>query len=313
MDEFHIGWIGLGNAGYPMAACLAKKGYRLIVRDADPARGISFVEDYPKCRVATLDADSFNGCDTVMTMLPNGKVVRDVLLGDHGIASHLKPGSVVIDTSSSSPFDTRELGAELGKLSIDLVDSPITQERLHAIDSGGATLMIGSDSPAALEKVMPILKDMSKYVFPMGGLGAGHTMKTLNNYVSVGSIIALCDALVTGQKLGLNPQTMIDVMNVGTGINFSTANSMRNLKSYDTGYQLELLVKDVKIAKEVVEKSGFQSDLPGLALKYLEDSLKLVEKGADHSECLKSWEERAGVEIKKTDRADTKQRSGSVS
>lgn len=105
-------------------------------------------------------------------------------------------GSVVVDTSSSSPFDTRELGAELSKLSIDLVDSPITQEKLHMIDDGGATLMVGTDSPKAMEKALPILKDMSSHVFPMGSLGAGHTMKTLNNYVSVGSIIALCDALV---------------------------------------------------------------------------------------------------------------------
>lgn len=79
---------------------------------------------------------------------------------------------------------------------MDLVDSPITQEQLHAIDIGGATLMVGTDKPEVLEKVLPLLKDMSTHVFPMGGLGAGHTMKTLNNYVSVGSIIALCDALV---------------------------------------------------------------------------------------------------------------------
>ena len=76
------------------------------------------------------------------------------------------------------------------------MDSPITQEQLHAIDIGGATLMVGTDKPEVLEKVLPLLKDMSTHVFPMGGLGAGHTMKTLNNYVSVGSIIALCDALV---------------------------------------------------------------------------------------------------------------------
>lgn len=97
---------------------------------------------------------------------------------------------------------------------------------------------------------------------------------------------------------------MIDVMNVGTGVNFSTKYSMKNLKSYDSGYQLELLVKDVKIAKEVIEKSGFQSELPALALKYLEDSMKLVDKGACHSECIKSWEQRAGVEIQKTERSD---------
>lgn len=95
---------------------------------------------------------------------------------------------------------------------------------------------------------------------------------------------------------------MVDVMNVGTGVNFSTKYTMRNLKSHDTGYKLELLIKDVRIAKEVIESSGFQSELPSLALKYLEESAKLVEKGADHSECLKSWEQRAGIEINKTDR-----------
>jgi 3-hydroxyisobutyrate dehydrogenase-like beta-hydroxyacid dehydrogenase len=226
---------------------------------------------------------------------------------------------------------------------VDLVDSPITQEQLHAIDDGGATLMVGSDKPAVLDKVLPLLKDMSSHVFPMGGLGAGHTMKTLNNYVSVGSIIALCDALVclypyfTATMLtasgdrpkawpgpsdhdryvdpslfpqrqysvrissGFERSSSEDVMNVGTGVNFSTRYSMKNLKSYDTGYQLELLIKDVKIAKDVIEKSGFQSELPALALKYLEDSSKFVEKGADHSECLKGWENRADVDIKKTD------------
>lgn len=96
---------------------------------------------------------------------------------------------------------------------------------------------------------------------------------------------------------------MIDVLNVGTGVNFSTAYSMKSLKSFDTGYQLQLLVKDVTIAKEVIETSGFRSDLPELALKYLEDSLDLVDAGACHTECIRSWEKRAGVEIKKTGQA----------
>jgi 3-hydroxyisobutyrate dehydrogenase-like beta-hydroxyacid dehydrogenase len=75
---------------------------------------------------------------------------------------------------------------------------------------------------------MPLFKAMGKYIFPMGSSGSGHAMKTLNNYVSVGSIIALCDSLVAGQKFGLDPATMIDVLNVGTGRNFSTAYSMRD-------------------------------------------------------------------------------------
>ena len=95
---------------------------------------------------------------------------------------------------------------------------------------------------------------------------------------------------------------MIDVLNVGTGVNFSTKYSMKNLKSYDTGYQLELLVKDVKIAKDVIEKAGFDTELPRLALGYLEEGLKYVEKGACHSECIRAWEKRAGVEIPKTEK-----------
>jgi 3-hydroxyisobutyrate dehydrogenase-like beta-hydroxyacid dehydrogenase len=141
-----------------------------------------------------------------------------------------RTGTVVIDTSSSSPYDTRELGADLLQLhhKIDLIDAPVTQNYLHAIRHAAITLMIGYDSQAAYETASPVLQAMSKYTFVMGQLGAGHAMKTLNNYVSVGSILALCDALVAGQKFGLDPRTMIDVLNVGTGRNFSTANSFRS-------------------------------------------------------------------------------------
>lgn len=83
--------------------------------DADPNRERKFTNEYPKCKVAGTEEDGFGGSGILITMLPTGKVVRDVLLGENGIARNLKAGSLVIDTSSSSPFDTRELGAELGK------------------------------------------------------------------------------------------------------------------------------------------------------------------------------------------------------
>ncbi|KAF2453701.1 2-hydroxy-3-oxopropionate reductase [Lineolata rhizophorae] len=300
-----IGYIGLGNAGYPMAANLPRAGYTLVVRDADPEREKKFVHEFPSCRIAKPGKDAFNDCEVIITMLPNGKVVRDVVLGENGIGPALKAGTVIIDTSSSSPFDTRALGEELAAHKLLLVDSPITQEFLHAIHDAGATLMIGSDSEEAIQKAKPVLDAMSKYTFVMGRLGAGHAMKTLNNYVSVGSIIALCDALVAGQKFGLDPNVMLDVLNVGTGKNFSTAYSMKEeglTRRFQTGYQLSLLVKDVKIAKEVIESTGFKTGFPDLALHDLSDGLKLVQDGACHTECLKSWESRAGVTLKRRER-----------
>ena len=119
---------------------------------------------------------------------------------------------------------------------------------------------------------------------------------TLNSY------LRRCQ--VTGQKLGLDPQTMIDVMNVGTGANFTTKHSQKDLKSYDSGYQLDILVKDVKIAKDVIEKSGFETELPALVERYLEESLQVVERGADHAESLKNWEHRAGVVLNKTEQRE---------
>jgi len=284
-----------------MAANLPKAGFKLVVRDVDPEREKKFVKEFPDAKIAGEGEGAFKDVDVLITMLPHGKVVQEVLLGEQGVAKGLKPGTVVVDTSSSSPFDTMKLGKELKKLEIDLVDSPITQTHLHAIEEAGATLMIGSDSEAAIEKALPVLKGMSKYTFVMGKLGSGHAMKTLNNYVSVGSIIALNDALVSGQKFGLDPQTMIDVLNVGTGRNFSTAYSHREeglTRRYQTGYQLGLLVKDVKIAKEVIESTGFQTGLPDLSLEYLQHAQKLVEPDACHTESLKGWEERAGVQLK---------------
>lgn len=93
MSKPTIGWIGLGHAGYPMAANLPKANYSLLVRDADPTREHKFVKEYPNCQVAGLGEDAFQKCDIVITMLPNGKVVQDVLLGKNGIGRSLKAGT----------------------------------------------------------------------------------------------------------------------------------------------------------------------------------------------------------------------------
>lgn len=217
------------------------------------------------------------------------------------ITLNRRQGTIIVDTSSSSPFDTRSLGADLESHGLVLVDSPVTQAHLHDTDTGNATLMVGSNSSEAIEKVMPVLQAMAKYVFYMGSLGAGHAMKTLNNYVSAASIVALSDALVSGQKFGLDPIQMLDVLNVGTGRNFSTTDSYRTdalPRKYASGFQLALLIKDVGITKELLEKLQFESDMPDLILKYYKDAFDMLEPMADHTEMLKAWEKRAGIELK---------------
>lgn len=165
--------------------------------------------------------------------------------------------------------------------------------------------MVGSDSEEAFAKVEPILRTMASYIFHMGPLGAGHAMKTLNNYIMASSICALSDSLVTGQKFGLDPQKMVDVLNVGTGVCFPTLDTFRRdglTGRYNSGFGLALLVKDLGITQEFMEMSQFETGLPQMLRSYLKFGLDRVDPAADHTACLKGWEERSGVQIKRTEK-----------
>ena len=300
----HVGYIGLGNAGWSMASNIPKSGYKVIVHDADPSKPQKAAKEWPNTTAWSGDPQQFADCEVIITMLPQGKIVRDVLLGKDNIAKGLKPGTIIVDTSSSSPFDTQELGKELAEYQLQLVDSPITQTYMHATDNGESTLMVGSDSKEAFSKVEPILRCMATYIFHMGKLGNGHAMKTLNNYIMASSICALCDSLVTGQQYGLEPQQMIDVLNVGTGVNFPTLDTFRRdgvTKRFNSGFGLALLVKDLGITQEFMQHNKFETELPGLLRGYLSDALKEVEPMADHTKALVGWEKRSGVQIRKTE------------
>jgi 3-hydroxyisobutyrate dehydrogenase-like beta-hydroxyacid dehydrogenase len=307
-----IGYIGLGNAGYSMSSNLPKNNYNLIVHDTDLTRTARAAREWENTTVADASSPStaFSTCDILITMLPNGHVVRDVLLGKGGFAPGLKSGTIVVDTSSSSPYHTQTLGKELAGHGLILVDSPITQTYMHATDFGESTLMVGCDDPAIYSRIEPVLRCLASYLFHMGPLGSGHAMKTYNNYIMASSICALSDSLISGQKqFGLKPAQMLDVLNVGTGVCFPTLDTFRRdglTRRYNSGFGLALLVKDLGITEEVMEGSGLDSDLPGLLRGYLKQALETegVEPMADHTKALVGWEKRSGVTIEKTEKVE---------
>ncbi|KPI37647.1 3-hydroxyisobutyrate dehydrogenase, mitochondrial [Cyphellophora attinorum] len=290
-----IGYIGLGNAGISMSSNLPKNGYHLVVHDLD-AEKVQRATKWQNTTSATIsgsyDPSAFEKCDAIITMLAHGGI----------------PGTIVVDTSSSSPFDTKKLGEELASHKLILLDSPITQTYMHATDDGRSTLMVGG-SKEHFELIKPVLSCMATYIFHMGPLGSGHAMKTLNNYIMASSICALSDSLVTGQKYGLDPQQMIDCLNVGTGVNFPTMDTFRRdglTRRFDSGFGLALLVKDLGITEDFMRYSEFETQLPGVLRRYLSHSMDVIgeprNKTADHTECIRGWEERSGVELNKTEK-----------
>jgi 3-hydroxyisobutyrate dehydrogenase len=256
-----IGFIGLGNMGYPMAKRLAAAGYTLTVADLNADAVQKFCTETGATAAGSL-AQLGAASTLVFTMLPEGKAVRKVLLGDgDNVVQGLKPGAVLVDMSSSSPVGTRELAAELQQRGFALVDAPVSGGVVKAI-SGGLALMAGGDD-AAIERARPALEVMGK-LFKTGVSGSGHAMKAMNNFLSAATLAITSEAVITGQKFGLDPAVMVDIINASTGRSNSSEHKFPTFvlpRKFESGFFLGLMAKDLRFAKELADSMGTSHDM----------------------------------------------------
>jgi 3-hydroxyisobutyrate dehydrogenase len=257
-----VGFIGIGTMGTPMAANLAKQGFAVTLYDAAPGRAAQVAKQLGCAAAESLAA--LGDCEFVVTMLPDGKLVQDVPTRADGQAllKALKRGAVCIDMSSAEPLLTRETGAVLAQHGITLVDAPVSGARTRA-EAGTLAIMIGCGSAEILEKITPVLSAMGGKLFVLGGLGNGHSMKAINNIIAGSTMIAVAEGLTLGEQFGLDPKTMVDVLNDSTGRSFVTelvAKEHVIPKKFATGFALGLIAKDVRIAADLGDDIGL--DLP---------------------------------------------------
>jgi 3-hydroxyisobutyrate dehydrogenase len=289
-----IGFIGIGNMGRPMAANLVKGGYQVVAYDADAGRAAQFAREAGAKSAATL-AELGRGVDAIVTMLPTGKEVRACLLEAEGgaLAANLPQGAIVIDMSSADPVGTRALHADLAGRGLALVDAPVSGGVPRATD-GSLAIMIGGDK-AAVEQAKPVLGKMGTRLFEVGGPGNGHAMKALNNFVAGTGFIAVAEAVLVGQRFGLDPAVMIDVMNVSTGKNFNTENVVKQhviSGAFASGFALGLLAKDVRIAADLAAAIEVESPLTRLSSALLGEARDKVGGDKDHTLAYTYWEKR---------------------
>jgi 3-hydroxyisobutyrate dehydrogenase len=292
-----VGFIGIGNMGWPMAANLARAGRDLVIFDVDRERARRFAQEHGAEAAATL-AGLGRAVDLVITMLPTGQIVRHVMLEmeEGGLAAALPAGALVVDMSSSDPLGTQELGAALAKRGIGLVDAPVSGAVPRARDAT-LTIMIGGDDKAAIERAKPVLSAIGNRFFETGPLGSAHAMKALNNYVAAAGLAAACEALIAGRRFGLDGAAMVDIMNVSSGRNFSTEMFLKHLVAdpdYAPGFALALMAKDIKIAADLAE--GLDLDLP--MLRFTDErwrkAVRTVGGEKDNMIVYRLWDEEAG-------------------
>jgi 3-hydroxyisobutyrate dehydrogenase len=290
----NVAFIGVGAMGAPMAACVARAQHVLTVYDSVRERAQQVASDHG-CRVAD-GLDGLAAADFVVTMLPTGQMVRDLYLRE-GLALKLRRGAIAIDMSSSDPMGTRELGAALGPSGITLIDAPVSGGVPRALQ-GTLTIMIGGDDAAAIDRARPLLRAMGDRLFDTGGLGSGHAMKALNNFVAAAGFAACAEALLAGQRFGLDPARMVEIMNVSTGRSFLTDLVLREHVvegKFATGFQLGLLAKDVRIAADLAQRLRLDAPLVRLVSQRFEAARDALGYARDHTEAIKAWDQNSAV------------------
>ncbi len=286
-----IGFVGLGNMGAPMVRNLARAGFDVRVRDADPDRQAGLAAELGP------GAEAFDGLDAVITMLPTGADVRDVLEGEVGAG--LAAGTVVVDMSSSAPVGTRELGAALAERGLTLVDAPVSGGVAKA-ETGTLAILVGGDDEGAIDRVRPALDALGERVLRTGGLGSGHAAKALNNFVAAASFAATSEALIVGARFGLRPEDVLAALNASTGRSFNTELTMEPhvlRRRFGVGFAMRLMVKDIALARDLVDATGSVAPMCRLTEEIWSEALSAEGPDADFTAAIRHWEQENATEL----------------
>jgi len=285
-----VGFIGLGNMGTPMAGHLLNAGLAVRGFDVD-ATARNRLTDAGGTAVSTAAA-AVDGSEITILMLPDSSVVEAVV-GDAELQRALKPDSVIVDMSSSEPLRTQALAAELRRDGHALIDAPVSGGVGGAV-AATLTIMVGGSS-ADIERAYPALSRLGK-VTHVGEVGAGHALKALNNLLSATHLLSTSAALVTGLRFGLEPEVMLAVINSSSGRSASSENKLPKFiltESYDSGFGLRLMLKDMRIAVGLARQLGCPDELGEDAVGLWAQAADALPPAADHTEIAR-WVQSQG-------------------
>lgn len=278
-----IGFVGLGNMGAVMSARLVAAGFTVHGFDLSAAARASLAGAGGRAHDNL--GDAVRDASVVILMLPSSDVVEAVV---HDPEFALAENATVIDMSSSEPLRTQALADELERQGITLVDAPVSGGVAGA-RAGRLTIMVGAE-PADLDRLRPVLTPLGNPVH-VGGVGAGHAIKALNNLLSATHLLSTAEVMVAGQRFGLDPQVMLDTFNSSSGQSGSTRNKWPNFVlpgTFNSGFALRLMVKDMRIALGLAEQVGAADQLSRDSVRIWAAAADALPAAADHTE-LASW------------------------
>lgn len=257
MTKKTIGIVGLGRMGNGMAQSLLRNGFKVFGTDIGEAQrqaareiGVNVVAD-----IKALCVES----SVIILSLPMAKHVQAVVKGKGGIIDCAQPKTLVIDTSTSEPEVTRALSIELDQLGHQLLDCPVSGGPAGA--EAGTMVMVVGGEVSSLERAQLYLDALSSKVVYMGKSGNGHAAKLINNLLCAAHLVTTAEAVALGIKAGLDPADLIAGLNAGSGRSaISEVNFPRWIlnKSFNSGFTMQLMRKDVRLAKNMIGEMGLE-------------------------------------------------------
>src|SRR5580700_6548065 len=292
-----VGFVGLGIMGRPMLRNLLKAGHTVIAYGRTPATLDSVVAD--GAQRASSNADVGARAEIIITMLPDGPEVEEVVLGANGILSGAKSGSLIIDMSSISPLVSQKIAAACDARGVDFLDAPVSGGEPKAID-GTLAIMVGG-KPEVFAKAEPILKNLGASVLLTGPVGAGNTTKLANQIMVACNIAAMSEALVLATRCGLDPEVVFNAVKGGlAGSTVLNAKApMLIARNFKPGFKIRLHQKDLRNALLTGESMKVSLPFTAMAQQILMALMNAGKGDLDHSAIVTFIEDMAGVEVKK--------------
>jgi 3-hydroxyisobutyrate dehydrogenase len=293
MKKQTIGFIGLGVMGMPMARNLAGAGYQLAVYDKKESLADQISREFDQVKAADSPKQAAEFSDIVITMLPAGNHVQEVMKGKDGLIAGYRRGSLHLDTSSAEPWLTAESAGILKHHGVAMVDAPVSGAESGA-RKAELVFMVGG-SREDVSRVIPLFRIMGKQHFHLGPVGSGHTMKCINNLITAICFMATTEGLIIGKRLGLNPAAMNDVLNVSTGMSWNSINHFKQRifnRKFDDHFKLDLMIKDICIAMKLAADQGLSLPIAELGQRLWQSAGEASETGCSISEMVR-WVEKA--------------------
>jgi len=292
-----IGFVGLGNMGGALVRrlLLSRKLRAFDINPDAVQAGADKGAD-----TATSPAELAANSDVVLTCLPTSKEVRSVIFGDEGLVDGLARGNVVVDMTTGDPAETRSMAAELAERGIEMIDAPVSGGPMGA-DAGTIAIMVGG-SDELFVRLRPVFEDISPNVFHAGGVGAGHTMKLVNNMTSAGNRAVAMEAITLAAKNGLDPRTAMEIMQKGSGRSFMTEVVFPNFiltDKIEQGFTLGLMHKDVSLAVKMGDDSNTPLMLGNITRQILQTAIDEMGPDADLNTLIRLYEKAANVTVSK--------------